>query len=150
MDREEATLGRIRHRVIYGDTDAAGVVYYGTYMRYLEVGRVELLRAHGLIHSQLEAQSLVLPVREVHLRYRRSARYDDLLEIRTQISELRRAGLRFEYELHLPEQDLLLATGYTRHACFDRAQQKVVGFPPELSEVLARAAAATARGDSSL
>ena len=69
-------------RVIYGDTDQMGVVYYANYLRYFEAARNEFIRAKGLRYRDFEVQhGLLLPVAEAHVSYRTPARYDDLLAV---------------------------------------------------------------------
>ena len=109
---------RTELRVIYGDTDQMGVVYYANYLRFFEAGRNEFIRAKGLRYRDFEREhGLVLPVVEAAVQYRRPARYDDLVTIEIALAEARRATARFEYRV-LREAELL-ATGHTVHACLD-------------------------------
>ena len=106
------------YRVIYGDTDQMGVVYYGNYLRFAEHGRNEFIRARGLRYRDVERQhEMHLPVAEAHIAYKQSARYDDLLRIETTLSEIRRASLRFSYRILRDEDGALIAEGHTLHAC---------------------------------
>ncbi len=101
-------------RVIFGDTDQMGVVYYANYLRYFESARAAYWRDLGRSYRDLEAWGVALPVIEAHCNYRRPAHYEDLLAVDVGVSELRGASLRFAYRvLRGPE---LLADGYTRHA----------------------------------
>jgi acyl-CoA thioester hydrolase len=101
-------------RVIFGDTDQMGVVYYANYLRYFESARAAYWRDLGKSYRDLEAWGVALPVIEAHCNYRRPAHYEDLLAVDVGVSELRGASLRFAYRiLRGPE---LLADGYTRHA----------------------------------
>ncbi|HUK67048.1 MAG TPA: thioesterase family protein [Anaeromyxobacteraceae bacterium] len=105
-------------RVIYGDTDQMGVVYYANYLRYFEAGRNEFIRAKGVTYREFEDEhGLALPVVEVAVRYRQPARYDDLLSVEVALSEIRRASARFEYRVTRAGD--LIATGHTIHACVD-------------------------------
>ena len=107
-------------RVIYGDTDQMGVVYYANHLRYFEAGRTEYLRACGARYRDLEAEHrLYLPVVEAHVSYKSPARYDDLLLLETVVARIGRASVRFEYRVL--RDDTLLATGHTIHACIDTA-----------------------------
>ncbi len=84
---------RCEIRVIYGDTDQMGVVYYANYLRWFEAGRTEFLRAKGLSYSDFEAsEKLILPVAEAGVNYLQPARYDDLVCDRDQPGD-RPAGL---------------------------------------------------------
>jgi acyl-CoA thioester hydrolase len=105
-----------RIRVIYGDTDQMGVVYYANYLRFFEAGRTEFLRAKGMTYRDFEEQSrLQLPVVEASVSYKLPARYDDLLTVETALDEVRRASARFGYRVLRGED--LIATGHTVHAC---------------------------------
>jgi acyl-CoA thioester hydrolase len=119
-------------RVRYKDTDCMKVVYYGNYLTYFEVGRVEFLRQHDLPMAAVNAK-VHMPVAEAYVRYLRPARLDDLLEVRCWISERRRASFRFAYEIR-NERGQAVATGSTLHACLDPATSEMVAVPPWLLE----------------
>jgi acyl-CoA thioester hydrolase len=105
-------------RVIYGDTDQMGVVYYANYLRFFEAARNEFIRAKGLRYRDFERDhGLLLPVVEAAVQYHRPARYDDLLTVEIALAEARRATARFGYRV-LREGEPL-ATGHTVHACLD-------------------------------
>jgi acyl-CoA thioester hydrolase len=125
-----------RYRVIYGDTDQMGVVYYGNYLRFFEIARNELLRLSGARYRAFEeTHRLMLPVVEAHVRYRRPARYDDELAIHAAITEVRGASARFVYEIRrLPDGESLV-DGHTVHACID-AEGRVARIPTELRAAL--------------
>lgn len=122
-----------RVRVIYGDTDQMGVVYYANYLRYFELARSEFFRAIGGAYRDVEREGAFLPVVEAICRYKAPARYDDLLVIRTQLAELRRASLTFAYELRRESEEAVLCTGSTTHACVGRN-----GHPTRIPDNLSR------------
>ncbi|MEO1416310.1 MAG: thioesterase family protein [Bacteroidota bacterium] len=97
-------------RVRYGETDQMGYAYYGKYAEYFEVGRVELVRKLGIPYKEVEARGIMMPVSKLEVNYKRPARYDDLLTIRTIVPETPRSSFRFEYEIY-NEEGTLLATG---------------------------------------
>src|SRR5512134_1218243 len=101
-------------RVIFGDTDQMGVVYYANYLRFFESARAAYWRDLGKSYKDLEAWGVALPVIEAHCRYRRPSHYEDLLAIAVEVGELRGASMRFVYEVR--RGDELIADGYTRHA----------------------------------
>lgn len=101
-------------RVIFGDTDQMGVVYYANYLRFFEAARAAYWRGQGHSYKDLEAADVALPVVEAHCRYRRPAYYEDLLAIAVVVSELRGASLTFSYQIRRGAE--LLADGWTRHA----------------------------------
>lgn len=126
---------RTELRVIYGDTDQMGVVYYANYLRYFEAGRNEFIRAKGLRYRDFEERHrLALPVVEAGVQYRVPARYDDLVAVETSLTEVGRASACFGYRLMRGAE--LLATGHTRHACVDLVG-RVKRMPGDLLERLA-------------
>ncbi|HEY1373020.1 MAG TPA: thioesterase family protein [Candidatus Binatia bacterium] len=128
------------YRVIYGDTDQMGVVYYANYLRWFEMGRTELLRQLGAPYSSIEERGLFFPVTEVSGRYVKSARFDDEIAVETYIQEIERATIVFGYKILRKNDRALLVEGWTRHACLDR-QGKVVRIPREIDDLLRAAMA---------
>lgn len=126
------------YRVIYGDTDQMGVVYYANYLRWFERGRSEFLRQIGLPYSRIEQQGYHFPVVEVSCRYIQSARYDDVVRIETELVDLGRASLSFAYRIYRESDQCLLATGSTKHACLDKNAQ--VSRMPKVLEDAVKAA----------
>ncbi len=123
-------------RVIYGDTDQMGVVYYANYLRFFEAGRTEFLRAKGMGYREVEERHRIhLPVVEATVRYLAPARYEDLVTVETSLAGVKRASARFHYRIHRDGE--VLATGETLHACTD-LDGRVQRMPRELLEVLAR------------
>ena len=121
-------------RVRYQETDCMRVVYYGNYLTYFEVGRVEFLRQQGLPISEVD-QKVHLPVVEATVRYVRPARLDDLLDVRCWVSERRRASFRFSYDIR-HEAGEAVATGTTLHACWDPATSKMIAVPDWLVAIM--------------
>ncbi len=116
MTIETVEGGMLRHeiRVIFGDTDQMGVVYYGNYMRFFESARAAFWRGLGRSYQDLVDWGVAMPVVEAHCNYKRPAHYEDLLIVETRVSEVRGASLRFAYVVK--RADTVLAEGYTRHA----------------------------------
>lgn len=100
-------------RVRYAETDRMGYVYYGTYAQYFEVARVETLRSLGMPYKRLEDDGVMLPVRDLQVRYFRPAFYDDLLTITAHIAELPSTRIHFTYEVHNEAGDLLTEASTT-------------------------------------
>jgi len=121
-------------RVRYKDTDCMKVVYYGNYLTYFEVGRVEYLRQHGLAMSDVD-QKVHLPVVEAVVRYVKPAYLDQLLDVRAWISERKRASFRFAYEI-LNDAGERVATGSTLHACWDPQTSKMMAVPEWLQAAM--------------
>jgi acyl-CoA thioester hydrolase len=124
------------YRVIYGDTDKMGVVYYANYLRWFEKGRSELLRQLGLPYAEIEERGFHFPVVEVTCRYHKPVRYDDAIAIETQLTEVSRATLSFSYTIYKDDDNGPIAEGATKHACVS-ATGRIVRIPVQLAERLA-------------
>lgn len=107
----------IEFRVRYQETDAMGFVHHANYLTWYEMGRVELLRAGGGNYRQMEEDGLFLVVVRIECRYRRPARYDDWLRLRTSLSRVATAKIEHDYELYRGEE--LLAEAHTVMGCVD-------------------------------
>lgn len=123
-------VNRIKVRVYYEDTDFGGVVYYAKYLRYLEQGRTEFFRERGVNLSECQKNGVLFAVTDVHIRYRASARYDDLLDVETSLSDLRKASMTFDTHIFNPE-GVLLVTSRTRVACMNE-RGRATRIPPEI------------------
>ncbi|MEN6457407.1 MAG: thioesterase family protein [Thermoguttaceae bacterium] len=108
----------IELRVRYQETDPMGFLHHGYYFTYFEIGRTELLRAAGGNYRQMEAEGLLIVVVKAGCRFRRPARYDDLLRLRTTVTRVTTAKIEHRYELFRDGE--LLATGETTLAVLDR------------------------------
>ena len=109
-----------RVRVIYGDTDQMGVVYYANYLRYFEFARSEFLRAHGRSYREMEAEGFGLPVVEATCRYLAPARYEDLLLVGIEVPAVTRVTLSFRYQVTREGEPGVLCSGSTVHACLGK------------------------------
>jgi len=111
-------------RVRYAETDQMGVVYYGNYFTWFEIGRVELCRQIGFEYKKMEIEDdSFLVVAEANCRYKRPARFDDLLTIRTRVTAAQRRTFQFAYEIIQQETGETIATGETTHVICNRAGQ---------------------------
>ncbi len=108
-------------RVKYSETDKMGFVHHSRHFSWFEVGRTELLRECGCVYKELEEKGIFMPVVEACCRYRFPARYDDLMEVITELREVTYVRVRFEYAVRRVEDGKLIATGFTIHVCTDRA-----------------------------
>jgi len=127
-DRPVPTAGTITVRVRYCECDPMGVAHHAAYVPWFEMGRTELLRESGSTYAELERAGVLLAIVRLDARYRRPARYDDLLELTTRVAGSSRVKIEHEYELRLLERTdgtpnapgELLATASTTLACIDR------------------------------
>ena len=102
----------IEIRVRYGETDQMGVVYHGNYAQYFEIGRVEWLRKFGVSYKEMEESGIMLPVISLSVKFKKSARYDDVIKVKTQLVKIPSAIIEFDYEI-LNDKNEILATGNT-------------------------------------
>ena len=119
------------------------VVYYANYLRYFEAARAALLRELGSSGQHLAALGVAFPVIEAHCRYRRPARYDDLIDVELTIESMAAARIRFGYQLRRGAE--LLAEGWTEHACLGD-NGRPCRIPHELREMFARLVPPAASG----
>lgn len=128
---------KTRSRVRYAETDASGIAYYGSYLLYFEVGRLEMFRELGLPYDRH------IPIAETKVTYRAPSRFDELLEIHSYVEELRSKGFRIGCKVHRVEEDgslALLAEGYTAMVTTD-AGRKPVPLPEAFREAFEAALA---------
>ncbi len=105
-------------RVRYQETDPMGFLHHANYFTYFEIGRTELLRAAGGNYREMEEQGLLIVVVKAQCQYRRPARYDDVLRIRTAVTRVTAAKIQHEYQVF--RDDELLAVGHITLAVVDR------------------------------
>jgi acyl-CoA thioester hydrolase len=123
-------------RVRYAETDQMNVVYYGNYAQYFEVGRVESIRNLGITYKDIEASGVIMPVVEMHVKYLRSARYDDLLTIKTTLRELPVDHKIEFYQEVFNETGKLLTSGKVVLYFLDAATYEKKALPANLREKL--------------
>src|SRR5687768_177878 len=97
----------IKIRVRYGETDRMGFVYYGNYAVYFEVARVEMLREMGITYKEMEDSGIALPVLDYSIKYLKPAFYDEVLLVKTSISERPGIRIKFNYETFNPSGELI-------------------------------------------
>ncbi len=98
---------KIQFRVRYGETDQMSYVYHGNYAQYFEMGRIEWLRKLGISYKKMEDSGIMLPVTKLSINYLKSAKYDDLLTLKTILVNKPLARIEFKYELYNEEKELL-------------------------------------------
>lgn len=122
-------------RVYYEDTDAAGVVYHSNYLKFMERGRTEWLRSVGYSQEELrERENIVFVVRNITMKFRQSARLDDLLDVQTRIKKIGGASFLFEQEVF--NQAQLLCHADVNIACLSAQSFKPQRIPKLLKAKL--------------
>ena len=123
-------------RIYYEDTDHGGVVYYANYLKYMERGRTEFLRAGGIELDTLEAETdAMFVVTEIHAHYRQPARFNDELVVESALTDMRGARLSFHQVIRRTADEVLLVEADVHLACIDR-QGKTKRIPESIRSVI--------------
>ena len=123
-------------RVRYAETDQMGIAHHANYLIWFEAGRSDLCRARGFSYKDREEQEdALMVVAESYVRYKSPAFYEDILTIKTAISEIRSRSIRFSYEISRASDSSLIAEGETLHLVTNK-QQKVKTIPEVYKRLL--------------
>ena len=127
----------IEEHVRWSDVDAAGIIFYGSYVRFIELAETELFRAAGLPYGEIfHRYDLLLPRVQVHTEFHYPARLDDRLRMAAYFGKVGRKSLTMNFEaIHLGA-NRLAAHGYLVLVCADRTTLQSRALPPELVERL--------------
>jgi len=125
----------IKIRVCYADTDKMGVVYYGNYPRFYEIGRNELIRELGISYKEIEKEGVLLPARSLNINYIKSAYYDDLLTVRTIVEKIPMVKFPIKTEIYNEKGDLI-NNGEVVLAFFNKIKNKPCRPPRKFIETL--------------
>lgn len=131
----EEIIKTTRYRVRYADTDQMGVVYYGNYPRFYEIGRSEMIRDMGLPYMELEDAGIVMPVYSVECKYRNVIKYDELITIETTLKELPAARIEFFHRI-FTEEGILAHEANVVLVFLDMQSRRPVRAPQRLIDVL--------------
>jgi len=133
--KSQLKFDEIQIRVRYGETDQMGVVYHGNYALYLEMGRVEWLRKLGISYKKMEESGIMLPVISMSLNYKKSACYDDVINVKTQLKNLPTAKIEFDYEI-TNEQGEIILTANVVLAFIDMKTNRPIRVPQYILDVI--------------
>ncbi|NRF92230.1 acyl-CoA thioesterase [Paenibacillus frigoriresistens] len=141
-------------RVRYEETDQMGVVYHANYLTWFEMGRTELIRELGYPYRRIEEKGLLLPLVEAEVKFKKPARYDDLVCVNTRVIDMSSVRLHFAYEVRKVSEEMmaltadsvalptgeLLVTGATRHVWVNPSWKpiRIEKEAPELWQLLAK------------
>lgn len=95
------------YRIRYSDTDQMGVVYYGNYPRFYEIGRTEMIRDFGYTYKELEESGVYMPIADLTCKYHKSLFYDELITIKTVLNEMPRARMVFHHTIFNSKNELV-------------------------------------------
>jgi acyl-CoA thioester hydrolase len=126
-----------RIRVRYGETDQMGHAYYANYLYWFEQARGTWCRARGFSYKTLEEDGYFLPVVEAYARYKGEVKYDDVIIVRVQVTEIKRAAIKFEYEVVNESTGKVTTEGHTWHVLMGK-ERKAISIPPAIREMLDR------------
>ena len=130
-------INKIKVRVRYGETDQMGIVYHGNYAQYLEMGRVEWLRNLGISYRWMEENGIFLPVASLNIRFKKSAKYDDVLIVKTILKKKPSAKIEFDYEIYNEvKPDTLLISANTMLVFVSAKTGRPMGCPDFILEKL--------------
>lgn len=121
-------------RVRYGETDQMGVVHHANYALYLEMGRTEWLRKLGISYKEMEKNGIMLPVISLSLNFKKSACYDDVIKVKTQLKKMPTAIIEFDYEI-INKQGEIITTANTSLAFIDMKTKRPIRAPKYILEL---------------
>lgn len=122
-------------RVEYHHTDQMGIVHHSNYIKFFEAARTEWLRAAGMTYAEMERRGVMMPIVDVHVKYRQPAYYDEVLSVSVFVDELPMARMIFRYEIR-GEDGRDVASGTTTLGFIDSVTRRPQRAPEWLMEVL--------------
>lgn len=122
-------------RILYKHTDQMGIVHHSNYINFFEAARTELMRKIGLTYAEVERRGIMMPILDVHIKYRQPARYDEVITVRASVGQMPMARIDFDYEV-LGEDGRMIATGTTTLGFIDSTTRRPQRAPQWLTEVL--------------
>ena len=125
-----------RTRVGFSDTDAQGIVYYGRYLPYIDLARVEYHRRLGLLGMEVGEPGVEFVTRACTIEYEAPAVFDDELEVWVRIARIGRTSLTYEFAVYRARDDVLLVTGTQTTVLVDLDERKPCEIPQDLRETL--------------
>lgn len=122
-------------RVYYEDTDCGNVVYYANYLKYMERSRTEYLREKGVELEDYHKQGHIFAVTEVNVKYRKPARYNDILSVKSRISAFSSVTMTFDTTI-CNQDGRLLVEGRVKMVCIEEGNGKVCKIPDAIYNIL--------------
>jgi acyl-CoA thioester hydrolase len=122
-------------RIRYGETDQMGVVYHGNYAQYLEIGRIDWLRSFDISYKNMEENNIILPVISLQCNFKKSAKFDDEITVKTILKKTPAVKIEFDYEI-TNQKNELLTTGNTVLVFINKITNKPMRCPDYILEKL--------------
>ncbi len=132
-------ISNTKIKVRYAETDQMGVVHHGNYAQYLEVSRIEWLEKLGVSYKTMEAEGVMLPIVTMDLKFKKSAYFDDILQVKTVLRKIPTARIVFDYEIYNQNQELL-TTATTTLVFLNAVTKRPMACPGDLLEKIKLAA----------
>jgi acyl-CoA thioester hydrolase len=126
----------VRTRVAFSDTDAQGIVYYGRYLPYMDLARVEYHRRLGLLGFEVGAPGVEFVLRALAVEYHAPAVFDDELEVGVRVARIGRTSATYEFEARRIRDDELMVTATQTLVLVDLEQRKACEIPEEFRAVI--------------
>lgn len=133
-------------RVNYADVDRMGLLHHSVYLKYMERSREEFIRRREGAYAAMEDAGMLIVVVEANLKYKRPARFDDVLAVTLELYEVGAASMRIAYEIRRLGEEEPIATAMTRHALVSR-EGRVLRLTEEIRALLARDEAVSRVGE---
>ncbi|MBR2069629.1 MAG: acyl-CoA thioesterase [Candidatus Gastranaerophilales bacterium] len=125
----------LKQKVYYSDTDAYGVVWHGSYLRWLEMGRVELCSQSGYTVAELLEQDVVLPVAEINIKYKNSAKIDDVILVNTEIKETSKCSITFHQTITDENQEKTYIDATVKVVAINKSGKLYRSLPEQLKNM---------------
>lgn len=133
--RNESMTFKWPIRVYYEDTDSGGVVYYANYLKFMERARTEYLRQYHIEQDEMiKKHNVIFVVHQIQLEYHKPARFNDLLEVRSDVIECKKASLLFEQKVYRVDDAAMLCSGQVKVACLQADLFKPCAIPSFILE----------------
>jgi acyl-CoA thioester hydrolase len=127
----------IEEHVRWSDTDRAGIIYYGQFLRFFEIAETELFRSVGLPYSDVfDRFDIWLPRVQIHFDFRKPLLLDDLIEVSAYVGRFGSKSLTLRFEVTKKTSTDIVAEGHVVLACVSRSTFKSIPVPSEIIEAL--------------
>jgi acyl-CoA thioester hydrolase len=123
-------------RVAFSDTDAQGIVYYGRYLPYFDLARVEYHRELGLLHMEIGDGGLEFVMRACSMEYFAPAVFDDLIEVYARLARIGRTSATWEFAAYRVKDDVLMVTAKQTNVLVDLDERKACPIPQDYRDAI--------------
>jgi acyl-CoA thioester hydrolase len=125
-----------RTRVGFSDTDAQGIVYYGRYLPYFDLARVEYHRTLGLLAMEIGGEGVEFVMRALNVEYHAPAVFDDEIEVHVRVARIGNTSTTYEFAAYRASDDVLMVTATQTLVLVDLGERKAAPIPPAFREAI--------------